>query len=114
MVVQVNRRWLELAVGNLVAQRPPARGGRREGRGRRSPTALLRVVVRDDGPGFPDDFAAARLRPVQPGRAEPDHPRLGPRAGPGAAVARAHGGEARIERSGVGASVRISVPAGPR
>ena len=111
--MRVNRRWVELAVSNLVGN------ALRHGAAPVTVCAevadgTLEVVVRDAGPGFPDDFAAHAFDRFS--RAE--HSRSTPGSGLGLslvqAVARAHGGEARIERSGVGASVRISVPAGPR
>ena len=55
-VVRVNRRWMELAVGNLVGNAV------RHGAGAVHVEAhvadgRLRVAVRDEGPGFPEDFA---------------------------------------------------------
>ncbi len=111
--VHVNRRWVELAVSNLVGN------ALRHGAAPVTVSAevadgSLEVVVRDAGPGFPDDFAAHAFDRFS--RAE--RSRTTPGSGLGLslvqAVARAHGGEARIEPSGEGGAVRLSVPTRPQ
>ncbi|MEO5711637.1 MAG: HAMP domain-containing sensor histidine kinase [Nocardioidaceae bacterium] len=108
VVVRVNRRWLEVAVGNLVAN------AQRHGAGvvRVAATvqdSSLRVSVRDDGPGFPADFVPQAFDRFS--RAEES--RTTPGSGLGLAlvheVAQAHGGRATVE-PGPGGCVRLDVP----
>jgi signal transduction histidine kinase len=108
-VVEVNRRWTELAVANLV------RNGLRHGEGQVRVVAdvvggVLVVTVSDEGPGFPDAFVGQAFDRFS--RAEES--RSTPGSGLGLslvqAVARAHGGEASIERGAAGARVRLELP----
>jgi signal transduction histidine kinase len=108
-VVEVNRRWTELAVANLV------RNGLRHGEGQVRVVAdvlgdALVVTVSDEGQGFPDAFVAQAFDRFS--RAEES--RSTPGSGLGLslvqAVARAHGGEASIERSAAGGRVRLELP----
>ena len=110
--VRVNRRWLELAVGNLVAN------ALRHGAGTVHVDAhvtdgLLRVAVRDEGPGFPEDFAPHAFDRFS--RAEQS--RSTPGSGLGLAlvraVAEAHGGRAYVDPADR-ACVRLEVPTGCR
>jgi signal transduction histidine kinase len=109
-VVHVNRRWLELAVGNLLAN------ALRHGQGVVRVSAeveseVLGVLVRDDGPGFAPEFVAHAFDRFS--RAEES--RSTPGSGLGLAlvyaVARAHGGTARVE-PGPGGRVRLRIPVG--
>ena len=109
-VVRVNRRWLELAVGNLVGNAV------RHGAGAVHVEAhvadgQLRVAVRDEGPGFPEDFAAHAFERFS--RAEQS--RSTPGSGLGLALVRAvvqaHGGRAYVD-PGTPACVRLDLPVG--
>lgn len=108
VVVRVNRRWLEVAVGNLVAN------ALRHGAGvvRVAATVrdgVLRVSVRDDGTGFPTEFVPAAFDRFS--RAEQS--RTTPGSGLGLAlvqeVAQAHGGRATVD-PGPGGCVHLDVP----
>ena len=110
-VVHVNRRWLEVALGNLVAN------AFRHGAGtvRVAATAcdgVLSLSVRDDGPGFPPAFVDQAFDRFS--RAEQS--RTTPGSGLGLAlvqeVATAHGGRATVE-PGAGGCVRLEVRTRP-
>ena len=106
--VLVNRRWVELAVANLVAN--AHRHGRApvcvEGR---LDAGTLRVVVRDEGEGFPPGFAEKAFERFS--RAESS--RTTPGSGLGLAlvraVAEAHGGTAHAD-PGPGGAVVVTLP----
>ncbi len=108
-VVHVNRPWMELAVGNLVGN--ALRHGKGEVRVEASVSdGRLRVSVRDEGPGFPDEFlpqAFDRFTRAEQSRSTPG-------SGLGLAlvraVAEAHGGTTSVE-PGPGACVTLVVPA---
>jgi signal transduction histidine kinase len=107
-VVRVNRRWLEVAVGNLVGN------ALRHGEGTVEISAdvsdgVLRVTVHDEGPGFDPAFVPQAFDRFS--RAEQS--RTSPGSGLGLAlvseVARAHGGRATVE-PGPGGCVRLEIP----
>ncbi len=104
------QRWLELALGNLVAN------GLRHGRGRIRVTArrdpdgpAILLEVCDEGVGFPPEFLDRAFDRF----ARADQSRSTPGSGLGLAlvraVAQAHGGEASIS----GACVAVRLPAAP-
>jgi signal transduction histidine kinase len=104
--VRLSRRWLELAVSNLVDN------ALRHGRGTVTVTAGVEggrvlVTVADEGPGFPEDFAATAFERFS--RAEES--RTTPGSGLGLAlvqaVAEAHGGSATA------GGARVVVDLGP-
>jgi signal transduction histidine kinase len=104
-VVDVDRRWLTLALANLL------RNAHRHGQGVIQVTARLgagslELVVRDEGPGFPERFRAHAFDRFT--RAEES--RSTPGSGLGLhlveSVAVAHGGHVEILR-GPGAAVRM-------
>jgi signal transduction histidine kinase len=108
-VVEVNRRWTELAVANLVGNAlrhgdGPVRVSAAVAAGR------LVVTVSDEGPGFPAAFVPQAFDRFT--RAEES--RSTPGSGLGLAlvqaVARAHGGEASIDPSPAGGRVRLELP----
>ena len=108
-VVHVNRRWMQLAVGNLVGN--ALRHGTGEVRVEAGVSdGRLRVSVRDEGPGFPEEFlpqAFDRFTRAEQSRSTPG-------SGLGLAlvraVAEAHGGSASVE-PGPGACVTLVIPA---
>jgi signal transduction histidine kinase len=109
VVVRVNRRWLTIAVSNLL------RNAVRHGQGTVTLQAAydepwLRVVVRDTGPGFPADFRDVAFDRFS----RADASRSTPGSGLGLylvrAVATAHGGRAGILDE-PGAAVEIVVDA---
>ncbi len=108
-VVHVNRRWMQLAVGNLVGN--ALRHGTGEVRVEAGVSGgRLRVSVRDEGPGFPEEFlpqAFDRFTRAEQSRSTPG-------SGLGLAlvraVAEAHGGSACVE-PGPGACVTLVIPA---
>jgi signal transduction histidine kinase len=107
-VVHVNRRWTELAIGNLVGN--ALRHGKGEVRVEASVSdGRLRVSVRDEGPGFPDEFVPQAFDRFT--RAEQS--RSTPGSGLGLAlvraVAEAQGGTTSVE-PGPGACVTFVVP----
>jgi signal transduction histidine kinase len=127
--VQGNRHWLEVAVGNLVLN------ALRHGAGTVHVSAAaaggpdhprVRVVVRDEGPGFPADFVARAFDRFS--RAEESRSTRGTGLGLALvqAVADAHDGAAAISGSQVtidlpaivlppvGEGPRVDVPAGER
>jgi signal transduction histidine kinase len=100
-----NRHWLDLALGNLVAN------ALRYGTGTVAITATngdhgATLVVEDEGPGPPPEFAARAFDRFT--RADDSRSTAGTGLGLALvrAVAEAHGGSARMD----GASVRISWP----
>jgi len=100
-----SRRWLELALSNLVSN--ALRHGKGTVRIAATPTRSgTRLSVDDDGPGFPADFIASAFERFT--RADPS--RSTPGTGLGLAlvqaVAEAHGGTAEIS----GATVSVVVP----
>ncbi len=110
-MIQVNRRWSELAVANLI------RNALRHGSGEVRVDACvvdgtLEVLVSDEGPGFAVDFAAQAFDRFS--RAEES--RTTPGSGLGLSLVRAvalvHGGVAAIEDPGRGAAVRLVLPSG--
>lgn len=108
-LVHVNRRWTELAVGNLVGN--ALRHGKGEVRVEASVSDdRLRISVRDEGPGFPVEFVPQAFDRFT--RAEQS--RSTPGSGLGLAlvraVAEAHGGTTSVE-PGPGACVTLVLPA---
>ena len=109
VVVRVNRRWLTIAVSNLV------RNAARHGGGPVTVEAAydeprLRLVVRDAGQGFDEGFRAVAFDRFT----RADASRSTPGSGLGLylvqAVAVAHGGQARI-LDGPGAAVALELDA---
>ncbi|MFJ9869562.1 ATP-binding protein [Streptomyces sp. NPDC101165] len=107
--VDVDARWLVPAIGNLLAN------ALRHGHGNVRLTAAvhegrLRLSVTDEGPGFPPEFLPRAFDRFA--RAEAS--RTGEGSGLGLAfvqaVAAAHGGTARAENSGGGATVTLDLP----
>jgi signal transduction histidine kinase len=108
--VLLNRRWLTIALANLL--RNAARHGR-------PPVAVhgtvtdgrLRVVVHDEGPGIPADFRGTAFDRFS----RADKSRTTPGSGLGLhlvdVIAKAHGGHARILDTTTGAAVEISIVA---
>ncbi len=106
---------LRRAVDNLLdnALRFAPAGSAVEVEARRT-GALVVIIVRDRGPGFPPDFlphAFERFR-----RADASRSRADGGSGLGLAIVRAvakqHGGDAAVSnREGGGAEVRVSIPA---
>jgi signal transduction histidine kinase len=79
--------------------------------------AILRVVVRDRGPGFPAGFAERAFEPFVRGDAARARPTVGAGYGLGLAIVRrvveAHGGKAfarNVEPGGQGAEVGFELP----
>ncbi|MGZ4777305.1 MAG: sensor histidine kinase [Oryzihumus sp.] len=107
VVVEGNRHWLELAVGNLVSN------ALRYGKGTITMSVCqsagrTRVAVADEGPGFPVEFAAKAFDRFS--RAETSRTTGGTGLGLALvqAVAEAHGGTAAIE---LPATVALEIPA---
>lgn len=107
VVVEVNRRWLDIALSNLLGN------AARHGRGETCVQASydepwLRLRVSDEGPGFPAEFRAVAFDRFSRGEAS----RTTPGSGLGlylvSSVALAHGGTARI-LDGPGAVVELVV-----
>ncbi|MGW2749094.1 ATP-binding protein [Streptomyces sp. NPDC001450] len=107
--VDVDARWLVPAIGNLVDN------ALRHGHGNVRLNAAvhegrLRLSVTDEGPGFPPEFLPRAFDRFA--RAEAS--RTGEGSGLGLAfvraVAAAHGGTARAENSGGGATVTLDLP----
>lgn len=111
----VDRRWLTIAVANLL------RNARRHGRGEicieatpsTTPTgSQLQIVVRDSGPGFPADFTPQAFDRFS----RADASRTTPGSGLGLylvqSVAHAHAGSAEI-LPGPGGAVRLTVSTTP-
>ncbi len=108
-VVAVNRRWVELAVSNLVGN------ALRHGAAPVIVTAVvagdrLEVQVRDSGRGFPVDFVAHAFDRFSRAESSRSTPGSGLGLALVQAVARAHGGEASIDPGADGGRVRISIP----
>ena len=110
VVVVVNRRWLTIALTNLLTN------ATRHGAAPVVVSATwadgqLRVVVADHGPGVPEDFRDVAFDRFS--RAE--RSRTTPGSGLGlhlvGAVAQAHDGAARLVESEQGATFEIDVPA---
>ncbi|WP_369390912.1 ATP-binding protein [Streptomyces sp. CG1] len=107
--VDVDTRWLIPAIGNLVGN------ALRHGRGAVRLTATveegrLRLCVGDEGPGFPPEFLPRAFDRFA--RAEASRTSGGSGLGLAfvQAVATAHGGEARAENAGGGATVTLEMP----
>ncbi|MGW4564628.1 ATP-binding protein [Streptomyces sp. NPDC004561] len=109
VVVDVDARWLRQAIGNLVDN------ALRHGRGAVRLTAtvdedVLRVVVTDEGPGFPAEFLPRAFDRF----ARADASRSSDGSGLGLAfvhaVATAHGGTARAHNAARGATVTLRLP----
>ncbi|MFF3919596.1 ATP-binding protein [Streptomyces sp. NPDC001852] len=107
--VDVDARWLVPALGNLVDN------ALRHGGGAVTVTATvhedrLRLSVTDEGPGFPPGFLPRAFDRFA--RAEDSRTSAGSGLGLAfvQAVAMAHGGTARAENSGGGATVTLDVP----
>ncbi|NUR09121.1 MAG: HAMP domain-containing histidine kinase, partial [Nocardioidaceae bacterium] len=107
--VVVDRRWLALALGNLL------RNAVHHGQGEVCLHASvadgsLQVVVTDEGVGFPEEFVEQAFERFT--RAETS--RTGPGSGLGLslvhAVASAHGGSVRIDATAHGGRVVLTVP----
>jgi signal transduction histidine kinase len=97
--VQVDPVLVERAVGNLV--RNAVQVGSQRVCVRASCSDALLIAVEDSGPGFSERVLSTAFEPFVAGR--PDGTGLG--LAIVSAVARAHGGSARIARSGPGGSV---------
>jgi len=109
VLVEVDRRWLSIALANLLGN-AVRHGGERVTLVASYAAPRLRVVVRDDGPGFPEDF-----RPVAFDRfSRADRSRSTPGSGLGLflvrSVASAHGGSVRL-LDGPGAAVEMELDA---
>ncbi|MER6384384.1 HAMP domain-containing sensor histidine kinase [Streptomyces sp. NPDC001250] len=107
--VDVDTRWLVPAIGNLVGN------ALRHGHGTVRVTATvhesrLRLAVTDEGPGFPPEFLPRAFDRFA--RAEASRTSEGSGLGLAfvQAVATAHGGTARAENAGGGATVTIEMP----
>ncbi|GHE07378.1 sensor histidine kinase [Streptomyces alanosinicus] len=107
--VDVDTRWLVPAIGNLVGN------ALRHGRGAVRLTATveegrLRLSVADEGPGFPPGFLPRAFDRFA--RAEASRTSEGSGLGLAfvQAVATAHGGSARAENAGGGATVTVDLP----
>jgi two-component system OmpR family sensor kinase len=107
--LSADRRRAERALGNLVEN------ALRHGRGRISVRAERRdghveLHVRDEGPGFPQEFIAHAFEPFS----RADQARAGAGAGLGLAIidviARAHGGRAHAANVDGGADVWLELP----
>ena len=106
-----DRLRLEQALGNLV-DNALRHGGGTVHLSASTTGSQVELLVRDDGPGFPDGFIARafdRFSTTETGRS-------GGGTGLGLsivdAIARAHGGSVTgANRAGIGAEVRLSVPA---
>ena len=108
--VMLNRRWLTIALANLLRNavrhgRPPitVRASVADGR--------VRLVVTDNGPGFPAEFRETAFDRFS----RADKSRTTPGSGLGLhlvdVIAKAHGGKARILDTEAGAAVEITVAA---
>ena len=110
-VVRVNRRWLELAVGNLVGNAAPARRG---GRPRRGPRGRRPAAGRGARRGTRLPRGLRRRTPSSgsagPSRAAP-RPARGWASRWSAPSSQAHGGRAYVD-PGTPACVRLDLPVG--
>ncbi len=113
LVVSVDASRLEQALGNLVDNALVHGAGRVE-LSARAHGALVDLHVHDEGPGFPQQFAARAFDRFS--RAAEARSRGGSGLGLSIVdlIARAHGGAAHVaSRAGAGADVWITIPASP-
>ena len=109
--VHVHARWLAIALGNLLAN-AVRHGGEPIHLVATYDAPRLRLVVRDSGPGFPEEFAAQAFDRFSRAEASRTSPGSGLGMALVRAIAEAHDGTARI-LPGPGGAVEIDVDAGP-
>jgi signal transduction histidine kinase len=107
--LSADRRRAEQALGNLVENALRHGGGRISVRAQRQ-DGHVELHVRDEGPGFAQEFIGHAFEPFSRG----DHARSGGGAGLGLAIidviARAHGGAAHAANVDGGADVWLELP----
>ncbi|MFE5045429.1 ATP-binding protein [Streptomyces sp. NPDC056637] len=108
-IVDVDAHWIHPAVGNLIDNALRHSGGDIHVTAT-ADDSRLRLIVTDEGPGFPPDFLPKAFDRFA--RAEAS--RTSPGSGLGlafvAAVAASHGGTAHAQNTGQGAAVSVDIP----